>query len=154
MTARQALAAMMLKDVLDAMRRSNDRRRELTETIDNHIQKADGRHEELKIQMMELQKSCGAQTVKDSMEKYFETHRAVTTLVPNENKVGMLITRLVAIDKKCVENENKAAAHQTSFGEVLKCMSADAATEKQKAAKRPGMLFNRLESIDIKIIEN
>ena len=106
MTASQALATRMLKDVLVTMRATNRCGRELKETIDNHIQKADGRHEELKIQMMELQKSCGAQTVKDSMEKYFETHRAVTTMVPNENKAGMLITRLVAIDKKCVENEN------------------------------------------------
>ena len=88
------------------------------------------------------------------LKKHFETHQVETTMVPNENKVGMLITRPVAIDKKCVENENKAAAHQKSFGEVLKSMSADAATEKQKAAKRTGMLFTRLESIDIQILEN
>ena len=78
---------MILKDVLVTMRATNKCGRELKETIDNHIQKADGRHEELKIQMMELQKSCGAQTVKDSMEKYFETHRAVTAMVPNEIKL-------------------------------------------------------------------
>ena len=104
--------------------------------------------------MMELQKSCGAQTVKDSMEQYFETHRAVTTMVPNENKAGMLITRLVAIDKKCVENENKAAAYKKSVGDALKSMSADAANEKLKASKRTGMLSLRLKSIDIKFSEN
>ena len=54
MTARQALAAMMLKDVLDTMRTTNRRRRELTYIIDNHIQKADDRHEELKKQIIEL----------------------------------------------------------------------------------------------------
>ena len=108
MTARQALAALMLKDVLDATMRSNDRRRELKETIVNHMQKADGSHEELKIQMMELQKSCGTQAVLGIMKK----HLGETAMVPNENNARMLISRLLAIDKKCVENENKAAAHQ------------------------------------------